>query len=75
MEAIEPHWEHGYRCHGYWLGLQRVGCVTLPSNRVLNYKRIYSAYVDTPLPYTALGERRTLPAAKRLVEKAYRTKS
>jgi len=69
MDVSEQlHWEHGYRCHGYWRGLERVGCVTLPSNRVLNYERIYSAYIDTPNPYTELGTRHTLAAAKRLVE-------
>ena len=26
----EPHWERGFRCHGYWIGGNRVGCVSLP---------------------------------------------
>lgn len=24
-------WERGYRCHGYWIGTQRIGFIGLPS--------------------------------------------
>lgn len=26
----EPHWERGFRCHGYWYGQERMAIVILP---------------------------------------------
>lgn len=64
-----PHWEHGYRCHGYWLGEERIGFVGLASGRLSDYYAPYSWYCEVP------GKRRSgwvssLRAAKRAVERA-----
>ncbi len=61
-----PHWEHGYRCHGYWLGLERVGFIGLPPP---GYPTTYSWSVGIK---RTTGEEATLRAAKRAVEVAYR---
>jgi hypothetical protein len=73
-----PRWEHGYRCHGYWVGDLRVGAVGLGPSRC----------PKEPLPYgwectpsgrsasvAASGRELTLRAAKRQVERAYTKES
>lgn len=68
-----PVWEHGYRCHGYWLRdtpsetPQRMGHVglTLPGR----FPRVYSWALDAT---DDRGECTTLRAAKRRVEAMFR---
>jgi len=65
----QPHWEHGWRCHGYWLGRERVGRVSLTPR--CGYPTKYIASLDPP------GKQGTrvydnLRAAKRCVEDEYR---
>jgi hypothetical protein len=60
-----PRWEHGYRCHGFWLGTFRVGCVSIG---VRPWDGIYRWELDGGL--TSKGEVRDLRTAKRQVEAA-----
>lgn len=64
-----PHWERGYRVHGYWLGMVRVGWVSLPPGRVAEYG--YGWGVNHPSGRFAEGRAPTLKEAKKLVETAY----
>lgn len=62
-----PVWQHGYRCHGYWIEGQRVGFVGLTPR---GYSVSYSWGLDAaPLTH---GQASTLRAAKRRVEAEFR---
>ena len=68
--APSPRWEHGYRCHGYWLEGQRVGCVGLGPRSV--WDGIYRCGVWIPGIFKEVEfERPTLKAAKAAVERAF----
>ena len=67
----EPHWERGYRCHGYWLGEQRVGVVGISHGKGAAQKYGYSWRMDYWHHNTPERCVPTLRAAKRAVEKAY----
>jgi hypothetical protein len=70
-----PVWEHGYRCHGYWLEdpRQRVGHVGLtPPGYPLVYSWAIDATEDRDDLSPCRGECTTLRAAKRKVEAAFR---
>lgn len=41
--TAEPHWEHGWRCHGYWRGGMRVGSIGLTPP---GWPVVYTAHVD-----------------------------
>jgi hypothetical protein len=60
-----PHWERGYRSHGYWRGdIVRLGRVTLPPRGTAPFD--YSWEVDgTELQ----GKAKTLETAKHIVER------
>lgn len=60
-------WERGYRCHGLWLGDQRLGYVSLGPPGL--WDGLYMWNVDRPGPMPALGSTKTLKAAKRAVER------
>jgi hypothetical protein len=62
-----PKWEHGLRSHGYWLGNQRVGFVGLTPP---GFPVVYSWSLDR-VPEEQ-GECKSLRAAKRRVEAAFR---
>ena len=64
-----PVWQHGYRCHGYWLDNNRVGFIGL-SPRVGNIPVFYSWSLDRVPAET--GKCSTLRSAKRRVEAAFR---
>lgn len=64
-----PHWEHGWRCHGFWLGGRRVGYIGLTPP---GQKPVYSWSLDWPRDSVAKGVEGDLRAAKRLVEGHYR---
>ncbi len=71
MGIIKPeiegmHWEHGYRCHGLWLGINRLGRVSIGPRRL--WDGIYRWELDG-FPATS-GEAETLRKAKRQVEEA-----
>ena len=53
-----PTWQRGHRVHGYWLDGQRMGPI------------VYGWAIDASTD--AWGEERTLRAAKRRVEAAFR---
>jgi hypothetical protein len=63
-----PTWQRGHRVHGYWLDGQRMGHVGL-SPRGLS-PVVYGWAIDASTD--AWGEERTLRAAKRRVEAAFR---
>ena len=63
----EPHWERGYRFHGYWIGYERIGGVTLPPGRDGLKHYGYGWFVERPWQE---GKTKTLKAAKLAVEKA-----
>jgi hypothetical protein len=73
---MKPQWEHGYRCHGYWLGVKRVGYVGLcpytggPEN-VKDNGYGWGVSVHGTGHDDAKGRTRTLRAAKRAVEREY----
>lgn len=60
---MRPVWEHGYRCHGYWLGTRRVGSVGL-TPRVGPLRYIWTVFGAT-------GTTARLAAAKRKVERLW----
>ena len=64
-----PHWEHGYRCHGYWRGtIDRVGFISLPPLHM-------TQRMELPYGWSCgkhQGRCKTLAQAKRAVETAYR---
>lgn len=67
----QPHWEHGMRCHGYWLGLERAAFIHL-TPRLPEHSTRYLWSVGYPGPRQPTGEAKTLAQAKRAVETAYR---
>jgi hypothetical protein len=68
----EPHWEHGYRCHGYWLGNRRIGFIGICSGRGAAAKYGYGWSMDYPRDKAAFGRSMRLRSARRAVERAYR---
>lgn len=67
---IEPHWERGYRTHGYWIGIRRVGYVALPPRPVSDYGwGMEWDHHNFHRPRIT-----TLRAAKRAVEKEWRSR-
>lgn len=71
-EEEQPRWMRGYRCHGYWLGAQRLGRVTLPPRRK-GQRLVYGCLLDSPVSDTRIAERLTLRSAKKVVEQAYQS--
>lgn len=70
-DLLLPVWQHGKRVHGYWLGEQRVGHVSLPPRGCPRATvRAYSWEIDAAPDLR--GEEPTLRAAKRRVEVAFR---
>ena len=63
-----PAWQHGHRVHGYWLEGQRLGRVGLSPRGLPPV--VYRWAIDAVA--VACGEERTLRAAKRRVEAAFR---
>ncbi len=61
-----PRWEHGYRCHGLWLGSNRLGRVSIGPKGL--WDGLYRWELDGH-PATS-GEAKTLGKAKRQVEEA-----
>lgn len=81
QKETEPHWERGYRVHGYWLGLVRVGHVSRLFKTQATDAHRYAWEVAPPgsgngsyhdKDAYARGKCKTLKQAKRLVEKHYR---
>ena len=70
IKIQEPHWERGYRCHGYWNRKERVGHVGL-SPRIPDEKTVYSWAVEEGGVPISEGTELTLRAAKRAVERRY----
>jgi hypothetical protein len=67
-----PHWERGYRVHGYWLGTERVGWVSLGPRAVTRAARDgYGWGVVLPKGKTLEGRAASLRQAKRKVENLY----
>lgn len=62
--ANKPHWEHGYRCHGYWLGLERLARVSLPPRGTKPMD--YGWCLDD---YSQEGRTDSLRKAKRIIER------
>lgn len=62
----EPHWEHGYRVHGYWLGQIRLGRVSRPPGKSAPD---YGWFVDGTKEE---GRCKTLREAKSIVERKAR---
>lgn len=58
-----PHWEHGYRAHGYWSGTRRIGVVYLGPPGL--WDRIYRCYLDGS---EVTWEYKTLRSAKHRIE-------
>lgn len=74
---MTPTWEHGFRCHGYWVGVKRVGWVGLPPRipQLDSYAKTCGYGWGVVVPKTGgyvEGKCRTLRTAKRRVEAEYR---
>jgi hypothetical protein len=67
-----PEWERGYRCHGYWIGIDRVGFVGLPPAFATARKDGYFWHATPPDSTERQGWEPTLRKAKRSVERTYR---
>ena len=67
-------WQRGHRIHGYWLDGQRMGHVMLSPHgvRPVTYSWAIDATLGRPEVREVSGEERTLQAAKRRVEAAFR---
>ena len=67
-------WRRGHRVHGYWLDGQRMGHVLLSPHGVwpVVYAWAIDATLGRPEVREVSGEERTLRAAKRRVEAAFR---
>jgi hypothetical protein len=67
-----PRWEHGYRCHGYWLDpSMRVGRVSIGPRRLWDGTYRCEVQIDGgPLIEWVAGN--NLATAKRQVERIYR---
>ena len=63
-----PKWEHGYRCHGYWLNGRRHGHVSLSPP---GFKPVVYSWGLDHVEHEK-GECKTLEAAKRRVESAFK---
>ena len=65
-----PHWERGYRSHGYWSddSMVRYGRVGLTPPH--SHPVIYTASIDTPMPDVSIGTFDKLKEAKKAVEEA-----
>ena len=71
VQLVGPRWEHGHRCHGYWLGPDRIGLVGIPPSGLGGAKRGgYGWSFDWPGVRSVEGRATTLRAAKRAVEAA-----
>lgn len=75
-DHARPHWERGYRCHGYWLGLVRLGLVSLgPARCTLaardGYQWEYFPGGVVAQKPAAGGTVKTLREGRRLVEAAH----
>lgn len=65
-----PHWERGYRCHGFWLGTKRIGFIGLTPE---HYKPLICFWsLDIPKQNFMTGETNNVRKAKQLVEHAYK---
>ena len=69
----DPHWEHGYRCHGYWLGLVRIGAVGIgPFSGDAKRDGYGWTFRNPNTSADTDGREATLRKAKRQVEKLWR---
>ena len=73
MQNNQPIWEHGIRCHGYWLGLEQVGFVGLTPPMVK--PTMYTWSLNVPHYEAVKGQCLSLRQAKRFVERAYAEQS
>ena len=72
VNDARPRWEHGYRCHGYWLGEKRVGFVGIGPSGFWTEKDGYSWNFDLPEFDAKKGTAKSLREAKKAVEEAYK---
>jgi hypothetical protein len=68
---MEPHWERGHRCHGYWIDNFRVAVVGYPPPPGKAKDIGYTWFVQVPGLGEEEGWAATLNAAKRAVEKKF----
>lgn len=70
---MEPVWEHGYRCHGYWLGDRQIGRVSIGPRGWWKPSDGYSWCLQSDsLQHPPVRKPcMTLAAAKRAVEREY----
>ncbi len=64
--SVGPHWERGYRCHGYWLDLVRLGVVSIGPGRGAARRHGYRWCFGSKE-----GLARTLRAARRAIERVW----
>lgn len=65
MSDDSPRWEHGYRCHGLWQGMKRLGRVSLGPPGL--WDGLYRWDLDDG---GTSGTTKSLRAGKRAVEKS-----
>lgn len=66
----EPRWERGRRCHGFWLGKERIGLISYGTGKGAAKAGGYDWSFALP-PITDDGWSLDLKAAKRRIEKLY----
>lgn len=66
----QPHWERGYRCHGFWIGIKRIGHISLSPE---HYKPLICSWsFSLPHDDAVSGQAPNVRKAKQLVERAYK---
>jgi hypothetical protein len=68
---MEPHWEHGYRCHGFWFGRTRIGFIGLTPYWFRKRPEVSWSF-DLPSSGARSGAEKSVIKAKHLIEQAYR---
>jgi hypothetical protein len=74
-DAARPHWERGYRAHGYWLGIARLGVVTIGPRGFRRPGDGYLWRLDSWWHNAPSLHAPTLRAAKRAVEARHRAEA
>ena len=73
--SVQAHWEHGYRCHGYWCDKtgDRLGFVGLGPPGV--WDKVYRERMDRWMHTRPTEEYKTLKTAKQAVENHAKTQN
>jgi hypothetical protein len=71
-QGVKPHWEKGYRSHGYWIDIHRIGCVSLGPPRLSRMEDGYGVEFEPYLKDYVKTQAKTLREGKKIVEAEYK---